>query len=190
MSSLKSDLTQRIIEARKALSELAAEYLTLDGAGGWKSQIRFPFIQVGSPGVYNITPDYGQLGVEIRMIPQDRPREMLDVFQVYCQENGLAVEDVLLEEGVRCMMDNPYLQDMLQGIETVKGSPAVIGKKLAGTSARFAPGGSGVVWGQSGIGPHAKGERHFIPSIYPYYQALTAFGKHTLQHTSSQSDEQ
>jgi hypothetical protein len=51
----------------------------------------------------------------------------------------------------------------------------VIGRKLPGTSARFAPGGQGVVWGQSGIGPHAANERHFIPSILPYYQALTAF---------------
>ena len=44
-------------------------------------------------------------------------------------------------------------------------------------SARFAPGGQGVVWGQTGIGPHAKGERHFIPSILPYYQTLTELGR-------------
>jgi hypothetical protein len=32
-----------------------------------------------------------------------------------------------------------------------------------------------VVWGQTGIGPHAAGERHYIPSIDPYYRALDAF---------------
>ena len=29
----------------------------------------------------------------------------------------------------------------------------MVGRKLPGTSARFAPGGQGVVWGQTGIGP-------------------------------------
>ncbi len=52
----------------------------------------------------------------------------------------------------------------------------MIGKKLAGTSARFAPAGNGVVWGQSGLGPHAKDERHYMPSILPFYRALDAFG--------------
>jgi hypothetical protein len=52
-----------------------------------------------------------------------------------------------------------------------------VGRKLPGTSARFAPGGNGVVWGQSGIGPHARGERHYIPSILPYYHTLEQFGK-------------
>ena len=46
-----------------------------------------------------------------------------------------------------------------------------------GTSARFAPNGQAVVWGQSGLGPHAKDERHFIPSIEPYYKALNELGK-------------
>jgi hypothetical protein len=61
----------------------------------------------------------------------------------------------------------------------VEGGVAKIGKKLPGTSARFAPGGQAVVWGQSGIGPHAKDERHFIPSIEPYYRALVELGKLT-----------
>jgi len=52
-----------------------------------------------------------------------------------------------------------------------------VGKKLPGTSARFAPGGQGVVWGQSGVGPHARDERHFIPSIAGYYRALEALGR-------------
>jgi hypothetical protein len=34
-----------------------------------------------------------------------------------------------------------------------------------------------VVWGQSGHGPHAKEERHFVPSIAGYYQSLVEFGK-------------
>ena len=32
-----------------------------------------------------------------------------------------------------------------------------------------------MVWGQTGIGPHAAGEGHYIPSLDPYYRALDAF---------------
>ena len=56
-----------------------------------------------------------------------------------------------------------------------------VARKLPGTSARFAPRGQGVVWGQTGIGPHAKDERHFVPSIDGYYRALEAFGKRLTQ---------
>jgi hypothetical protein len=52
-----------------------------------------------------------------------------------------------------------------------------LGKKLPGTSARFAPRGQGVVWGQSGVGPHAKNEAHYIPSIEPYYRSLNELAK-------------
>ena len=31
--------------------------------------------------------------------------------------------------------------------------------------------------GQSGIGPHARDERHFIPSIEPYYRSLNELAK-------------
>ncbi len=66
---------------------------------------------------------------------------------------------------------------LLEAVKQASGSKAKIGRKLPGTSARFAPGGQAVVWGQSGIGPHAKDERHFIPSIEPYYRALVELGK-------------
>jgi len=59
-------------------------------------------------------------------------------------------------------------------VRATSGKEPVIGRKLAATSARFAPRGQGVVWGQSGVGPHAPDERHFIPSIDPYYRALHA----------------
>jgi hypothetical protein len=75
---------------------------------------------------------------------------------------------------VACDADNPYLKALLAGI-TSAGGDVRIGRKGAGTSARFAPGGQAVVWGQTGIGPHAAGERHYLPSIDPYYRALEAF---------------
>ena len=54
----------------------------------------------------------------------------------------------------------------------MSGEPARVGRKKPGSSARFAPGGNAVVWGQTGIGPHAADERHFIPSIEPYLNVL------------------
>ena len=46
-------------------------HLTLKSADGWQSQAKFPFINVGTRGIYNITAAEGMLGVEIRPIPQD-----------------------------------------------------------------------------------------------------------------------
>ncbi len=79
-------------------------------------------------------------------------------------------------------MESPAVQiihtckNLLDAVRECSGEEPVIGRKLPGTSARFAPGGQGVVWGQSGIGPHASSERHYIPSIEPYYRALVQFG--------------
>ena len=170
----------RVIEARIKLSELAQKYLSLDAASGWYSQIRFPFVHIGTRGVYNITPDRGVLGVELRGIPQDNVQGMLLEFRDYCQQEGLYIEDLQLESGIACDLQNPRLQLLLRAIREVSGQEPVLGRKLAGTSARFAPGGNGVVWGQSGIGPHAADERHFIPSIMPYYEALSRYGRHLL----------
>jgi acetylornithine deacetylase/succinyl-diaminopimelate desuccinylase-like protein len=82
-----------------------------------------------------------------------------------------------MEGGIICDPDQTYLQALIEAVRTVSGEEPRIGRKLPGTSARFAPGGQGVVWGQSGLGPHARNERHFIPSIMPYYQSLKEFGK-------------
>jgi di/tripeptidase len=82
-----------------------------------------------------------------------------------------------LENGVACDPQNPALLALFAAAQQAWGKEPKTGKKLPGTSARFAPGGQGVVWGGSGIGPHARDERHFIPSIQPYYQALNELAK-------------
>jgi hypothetical protein len=83
----------------------------------------------------------------------------------------------VMENGVACDPENPFLQKLIQAVRQASGGEPRLGKKLPGTSARFAPGGQAVVWGQTGIGPHARDERHFIPSILPYYQSLQAFSE-------------
>jgi len=176
VAGAQRDLSARLLTAYVELQKIMARFLTLDADDGWQSQVRFPFVKVGTPGIYNINADYGILGVEARLIPQDNIESLYQVVVDYCAVHDFTLENVLMEKGIACDPDNPFLQALITAVETVSGQPVQIGRKLAGTSARFAPGGQGVVWGQSGIGPHAADERHYIPSIWPYYQALETFG--------------
>ncbi len=171
------DLSERLVEARQAMQALFARYLTLSSADGWQSQARFPFMQVGTPGVYNITADEGLLGVEVRPIPQDDVQSLADAMRTWCAQHEVQLEISVCEAGVACDPKNPYLQALTAAVGEVSGEPARLGRKLAGTSARFAPNGQGVVWGQSGIGPHSAQERHYLPSIEPYYRALQTFAR-------------
>jgi succinyl-diaminopimelate desuccinylase len=172
-----SDLSEKLIAARSALNEIFAQQLTLTAGNGWQSQAKFPFINIGTPGIYNITAAEGILGVEIRPIPQDDVAALRTVVEAYCAENGLEARFSVMENGVACSPDNPALKALLEAVKTASGAEPKVGRKLPGTSARFAPGGQAVVWGQSGIGPHAKDERHYIPSIEPYYRSLNELAK-------------
>jgi succinyl-diaminopimelate desuccinylase len=172
------DLSEKLITARSALNEIFANHLTLKSADGWQSQAKFPFINVGIPGVYNITAGEGILGVEIRPIPQDDTFKLKDEVQAYCEANGLELRINVMENGVACDPDNPAVKALIEAVKQASdGEEPRIGRKLPGTSARFAPGGQAVVWGQSGIGPHAKDERHYIPSIEPYFRSLNELAK-------------
>jgi len=171
------DLSEKLIAARSALNEIFAQHLTLKSSDGWQSQAKFPFINVGTPGLYNVTAAEGILGVEIRPIPEDDLQGLRLKVEEYCNENGLELCVSVMENGVACSPENPALQVLIESVKTASGSDPILGKKLPGTSARFAPDGQAVVWGQSGLGPHAKDERHYIPSIEPYYRALNELAK-------------
>ena len=172
------DLSERLINARTALNEIFAKHLTLKSSDGWQSQAKFPFINVGMPGVYNVTAAEGILGVEIRPIPQDDTSALRKEVEAYCTENNLEAKFSVMENGVACDKNNPALIALIGAVKQASaGNEPRIGRKLPGTSARFAPGGQAVVWGQSGVGPHAKDERHYIPSIEPYYKSLNELAK-------------
>jgi acetylornithine deacetylase/succinyl-diaminopimelate desuccinylase-like protein len=177
VASAPADLTQLLIEARSAISNILDSHLTLSSMDGWRTQVRFPYLHVGVPGVFNITPSEGHLGVEVRPIPQDDLIPLRKSLEEYCAHHGLELIIPVQENGVACDPQNPFLLALIQTVRKLSGSEARIGRKLPGTSARFAPAGQGVVWGQSGIGPHAGDERHYIPSILPYYQALDEYGQ-------------
>jgi succinyl-diaminopimelate desuccinylase len=172
------DLSEKLINARTALNEIFAKHLTLKSADGWQSQAKFPFINVGTTGVYNVTAAEGILGVEIRPIPQDDTSKLKAEVEKYCEANELEAKFSVMENGVACDPNNPALKALIEAVKQASGGQeAKIGRKLPGTSARFAPGGQAVVWGQSGLGPHAKDERHYIPSIEPYYKSLNELAK-------------
>ena len=172
------DLSEKLISARMALNEIFSKHLTLKSEDGWQSQAKFPFISVGTPGVYNITAAEGVLGVEIRPVPQDDVEGLKSKVEEYCAENGLEAKFSVMENGVACDPNNPALKALIEAVKQASGGEeAKLGRKLPGTSARFAPGGQAVVWGQSGVGPHAKNEAHYIPSIEPYYKSLNELAK-------------
>jgi succinyl-diaminopimelate desuccinylase len=175
VASAQADLTERLFQARAAINEILGRNLTLSSSDGWQSQARFPFIQVGTPGVYNVTADRGVLGVEVRPIPQDDIAKLEAELEAYCTGQDLELEISVMENGVACDPGNKYLEALIRSVRQASAGEPVLGRKLPGTSARFAPGGQGVVWGQTGLGPHSKAERHFIPSIMPYYGCLEAF---------------
>jgi succinyl-diaminopimelate desuccinylase len=172
LRATSGDLSAAVLAARDDLQRMFERHLTLASPAGWQSQIRFPFVRIGEAGVFNVTPESGVLGIEIRPVPQDDIQAILAEAQSYCDQAGLSLAVVAAENGIACRLDNPYLQCLLQAVRETFGQEPVLGRKLPGTSARFAPDGQGVVWGQTGIGPHAASERHFLPSVEPYYRAL------------------
>jgi succinyl-diaminopimelate desuccinylase len=180
VSGTGPDLTSRLLAARTEVDSILSKRLTLNSPDGWKSQVRFPYIQVGVPGIFNITADTGLFGVEVRSIPQDDIYPLLDELGEYCAKQGFKLNIPVKENGVVCDPANPFLKALLKSVKQVSGQNPRLGRKLPATSARFAPSGQGIVWGQSGIGPHSQDERHYLPSILPFYQSLQAWGEELL----------
>lgn len=171
------DLSTRLLEARATIIEMLESSLTLASEDGWQSQISFPFIEIGQRGIYNIVPDVARMGVEVRPIPQDDIMRLIYELEQFCSSNGLQMEVSVNENGVACDPKNPYLLSLIDAVREVSKVEPRLAKKLPGTSARFAPDGQGIVWGQSGLNPHGKDERHYIPSIMPYYEALNNYAE-------------
>jgi len=171
------DLLDSLIEVRTVLGSSFNRHLTLSSMNGWETSARFPYLNVGETGLYNITAGHGVLGVEVRPIPGDDLEALVKEIETLCRELGLGLAIDVMEAGVTCPPENPHLAQLVSAVESVSGNAAVIGKKKPGSSARFAPGGNQVVWGQTGLGPHSREERHFIPSIEPYLQVLDEFAK-------------
>jgi acetylornithine deacetylase/succinyl-diaminopimelate desuccinylase-like protein len=168
------DLEGRLLRMRRGLEQVLASRLARPAEPDWSSQIAFPFVRLGEPGIFNVSADRGVLGVEIRPVPAHRVEPLIDEVRRLCEVAGAELRVVAAEDGIACDPEVHLVASLLAAVRAASGAAPVIGRKLAATSARFAPQGQGVVWGQSGVGPHAPDERHFVPSIEPYYRALQA----------------
>ena len=167
-------LEGRLLRLRRDVEERLITRLARPGDSRWSSQVAFPFVRLGEAGIFNVSADEGVLGVEVRPIPEDPVEPLIDDLRQLCRSAGAELRLVAAENGIACDPDDRFVAALLMAVRRTSGSEPVIGRKLAATSARFAPGGQGIVWGQTGIGPHAPDERHFVPSIEPYYRALEA----------------
>ncbi|MCS6908217.1 MAG: M20/M25/M40 family metallo-hydrolase, partial [Anaerolineales bacterium] len=179
---VKVDLTTKLLDFRQQMIELFQRSLTLSSPDRWNSQFQVPFVRIGEEGVYNVSPEFAIMGVEVRPIPEENVDQLVSELQELCQRNGLELNLKVCERGIRCDLENPYLQLLFEAYKEVVQEAPKIGRKLPATSARFAPQGQGVVWGQSGMDPHGAQERHYIPSIRPYYDILSAFAKRLEAH--------
>ncbi len=96
------------------MERILSKHLKLVSSDGWISQVKFPFIQVGTEGIYNISADQGILGVEVRPIPQDDLAALHGEINQYCQSNELEMNILAMENGIACRKDNPYLIALIE----------------------------------------------------------------------------
>lgn len=176
-TQVKTDLPAKLFDFRQNMIELFQRTLILSDPDRWNSQFQIPFVRIGEEGLYNVSPEFAIMGVEVRPIPEENVDELVKNLEALCRQNDLEFRLRVCEKGIRCSPQNPYLQHLLEAYEDIAKEPPRIGKKLPATSARFAPAGQGVVWGQSGVDPHGYNEKHYIPSIKPYYDVLSAFAR-------------
>ena len=116
-SGSPADLLDKLVEAQSILKSSFKRYLTLASTDGWQTTTRFPFLNVGEPGVYNITASLGNLGIEIRPIPGDDLDGFVAETESLCQELGLEAKVELCEPGVSCPPDNPLLAPLKEAVE-------------------------------------------------------------------------
>lgn len=180
---VKVDLTAKLVDFRQKMIELFQRSLILSSPDRWNSQFQISFVRIGEEGLYNVSPEYAIMGIEVRPIPEENVDELVRNLQDLCKENGLEFNLKVCEKGIQCNADNPYLRTLVEAYQDVAQEPPRIGRKLPATSARFAPQGQGVVWGQSGIDPHGYNEKHYIPSIKPYYDILSALAKRLIEQS-------
>ena len=139
------DLLDSLIETKSVMGSSFNRHLTLASLDGWETSARFPYLNVGEVGVYNITAGHGVLGVEVRPIPGDDLEGLVAEVKSLCGELGLEATVGVMEGGVRCPPENPHLEQLVAAVEAVTGAQAIIGRKKPGSSARFAPQGNQVV---------------------------------------------
>jgi succinyl-diaminopimelate desuccinylase len=164
---------ERIIDFRNEISRLLAGSRN----AYWKTTFTVPFFKAGELENFNTAPQSGIAGLEIRPIPEDDFSYLIDTIDKLAKNFSLEISYVNKEPGIITGIENPYVQRLLKTLVMLNGGGIndYLGNgKLHATQARFIKS-PVVVFGQSGIDPHGPNERHYIPSIIPYYKAIREF---------------
>jgi acetylornithine deacetylase/succinyl-diaminopimelate desuccinylase-like protein len=129
VAGASASLADRIYQAYADLPKLLQSFLTLQSPDSWKSQLTFPFIKVGTPGIYNVTAAEAVMGVEVRPIPQDDLGALRQAVQDYCSEHALELQVSVMENAFCIRRILTWLHWSLRGTGLRAG--ATIGRKRA-----------------------------------------------------------
>jgi acetylornithine deacetylase/succinyl-diaminopimelate desuccinylase-like protein len=144
--------------------------------GKWRNGFIVSYLHAGRKTDFNTTPIIAECGFEVRPIPETDIRPALKKVMKKARQMRLSMELLNSENGVKTSGSDPRVKKLLAIIADTYGKkPSEItgNGKTHGTQARFCPEGTAqVIFGQSGEGPHTDHERHYIPSIMPYYKVL------------------
>jgi len=143
----------------------------------WRSQFLLSYLLSGEPENFNTSPEKAVGGFEIRGIPEDNISGAIESMLSKAEELDVKYTFFNNEPGISTSPSHPLVEKLLDAAASVfGGAPAdhLGSGKVHGSQARFAPKGCAqVVFGQAGAGPHTANEKHYIPSIIPYYNVLT-----------------
>lgn len=163
---------EKILELKKLI-----EHYIPKKDPAWRSQFVLSYLLSGEPENFNTSPENAVAGFEIRGIPEDNISNA--IASLLSKADDLEVKYIIFnnEPGISSSPAHPLIIKLLGSASSVFGGdpPDHLGSgKVHGSQARFAPEGCAqVVFGQSGVGPHTANEKHYIPSIIPYYKVLT-----------------
>lgn len=170
-----STVVEKIIQLIQDVKKLIPNSQDKD----WFTSCVTSFFFAGEEDNFNTTPEQAVVGLEIRPTPEYDISKIISFIESQAPILNLDFHFINNERGILTRADNTYVQELLSTIAEINGGELqnYLGKgKLPATQARFVPAHCPcVIFGQSGIGPHTPYEKHYVPSILPYYKILNRF---------------
>ncbi len=100
----------------------------------WHTTYSFNKIQSGE--ALNQVPDYAELGINIRYIPEDNPQEIIKNIQNSCADLA-EVETLILAPTLSNSLDNPYIDEYRKIYQSITQNDLVLHKVCGASDARF-----------------------------------------------------
>ena len=154
----ETTVTSRILALYRELSDALAP-----SEQRWKTTLQLSYISAGIQQNFNIAAREASAGIEIRPAFDEHTDAVRRIVRESAPTWGLDVKYVNNESAVSVDPADPRVRRIVEAASAATGvdAEALIGAgKLPATQARFAPAGcAAIVWGQSGVGPHAPPTR-------------------------------